>query len=59
MVIFLYGGVEKGGKKCQIFFHAQILIEREPTRHIADYLPDFPVIFYYIMSVHQSYSTVG
>ena len=59
IVILLYGRSEQGCEKLQIFPRAQILVQRETARHVADRGSDGPNIFQNVFSKNRSRAFVG
>ena len=59
MIVLLYGRIEYGGEEFQVFFHCQVLIQRESARHVTYDVAYLAVIFHYIASCYFGSAFVG
>ena len=52
-VILLHGGAKESGVEVQIFPHGEVAVEGEGAGHIANVLPQLPIVAHHVVSVHR------
>ena len=56
VVILFNGGIKNGGKKVEVLFYRQILVQRKTPGHIPHPFTDLLIIFHHIKAIHRSCS---
>jgi hypothetical protein len=59
LVIVANVRTENVGKKAEVFFYRQVLIQRKTTRHIADAAAQGFIVAHHIQAVHSSLAAIG
>ena len=59
IISLIDGRTKQRGEELQVLLNGQILIEREPTRHIAHTAPHLPHLCHHVETIHHGRTPIG